>query len=198
MPRWSIVPHALSIALLAGLVSNLEGADKLPIAVLNMDRIYKTHKPLLDQLAPIKADAEKAEQSRQQRAIELETIGTQARKEQPGSAEFLRLQQQFLKLQGELQKYVTEEIQALQKREAAVHAQFQRDLDAEVAKYAKANGIQLVLRQQDSSFADNQPIQELNKSVNRLIIYEDGLDITDAILKALTESAGKPDAVRTR
>ena len=54
-----------------GVAAPLAAADKLPIAVLNMDRIYKTHQPLLDQLAPIKADADKAERSRQQRAIEL-------------------------------------------------------------------------------------------------------------------------------
>ena len=46
-------------------------------------------------------------------------------------------------------------------------------------KYAKAKGLKLVIRQQDSSLDEKQPLAEILKSLNRGIIYEDGLDITD-------------------
>jgi hypothetical protein len=42
-----------------------------------------------------------------------------------------------------------------------------------------------VIRQQDSSLDDNQPLGEVLKSLNRGIVFEDGLDITDEILEAL-------------
>ena len=41
----------------------------------------------------------------------------------------------------------------------------------------------------DVSLDDNQPLAEILKSLNRSIIYQDGLDITDDILQALDARA---------
>jgi Skp family chaperone for outer membrane proteins len=169
--------------------------DALPIALVNMDRVFKTHQPLLDKLAPIKVGVQDLEKKAQLRQIELETVVTQLRKAQPGTPESLRLQQQAAKLQTEMQQFVAKERDELQKREAAVFLEMYRQLEDEVKKYAKANGIKLVIRQQDGSLDDKQPLQEILKTLNRGIIYEEGLDITDEILKALdarTQSEAKP------
>ena len=79
----------------------------------------------------------------------------------------------------------------MQKQESTIYLAFYRTVDDEVAKYAKAKGLKLVLRQQDSSLDENQPLAELLKSLNRSIIYQDGLDITDEILKALDARAAQ-------
>ena len=95
------------------------------------------------------------------------------------------MQQQAAKLQNDLQQFVAKEREELQKREAAVFLDLYRQLEDEVKKYAKAKGIKLVIRQQEGTLDEKQPLQEILKTLNRGIIYEDGLDITDEILKAL-------------
>ena len=167
-------------------------AEKLPIAIVNMDRLTKTYKPLQEKLAVIRQSAEEADKTVQLRNIELETVGSQLRKVPPGSAEALKIQQQFIKLQSELRQFIEQERQEILKREVALHLELHRRVGDEINAYAKANGIKLVLRQQDSSLEENQPIAEIQKSLGRNILYQDGLDITDDILKALTEKDAKP------
>jgi Skp family chaperone for outer membrane proteins len=185
-----------SLLALALAATAAQAQDALPIALVNIDRIYKTYKPLQDKLAPIKAGAQEMEKKAQLRQIELETVVTQLRKSQPGSPESNRLQQQAAKLQTELQQFVAKERDALQKQEAAVLLDMYRQVDDEVKKYAKAKGLKLVIRQQDSSLDENQSLQAILAALNRGIIYEEGLDITDDILKALdarNSSAEKKD-----
>jgi Skp family chaperone for outer membrane proteins len=189
--RWAAVVCLLSSVLLA--TSTARAEDSLPIAILNMDRIFKTHKPLLEQLAPVREETKKLQETVQLRQAEIETVANQIRKTDPGSPDFQRLQAQLLKLNGELQQLAQAGQQGLQKKESVIYLGFYRILDEEVAKFAKARGLKLVIRQQDSSLDDNQPLPELLKSLNRSIIYQDGLDITDEILKALdARAASKP------
>ncbi len=162
-----------------------QDAAAFPVAVLNMDRVFKTYKPLQDKLAPIKTAAVELEKDVQLRNAELETVVNKLRAAAPGSAESQRLQQQAGKLQGELQQFVQKERGDLQKKEAAVFLALYRDLEEEVRKFAKAKGIKLVIRQQEGSLDENQQLQQILTSLNRVIIFEDGLDITDDILKAL-------------
>lgn len=166
-------------------VQPARGQEVFPVAILNMDKLFKTHKPFQDKLAPIKEGVLDMEKKAQLRQIELETVVGQLRKAPPGSPESQRLQQQAAKLQNELQQFVNKERETLQKREAAEFLAFYRQLEEEVKKYAKDKGLKLVIRQQDGSLDENQPLPEILKSLNRGIIYEDGLDITDDILKAL-------------
>ena len=170
------------------------GENSLPIAILNLDRIFKTHQPLLDQLAPAREEAKALQEKLQLRQAEIETVANQIRKTEPSTPDFQRLQAQLLKLNGELRQLAETGQQAIQKKETTVYLAFYRTLDDEVAKYAKAKGLKLVLRQQEGSLDENQTLQEILKSLNRSIIYQDGLDITDDILKALDAraAANKP------
>ena len=174
--------------------SCLPAADPLPIAsfpiaLVNIDRILKDYKPLNDKLDPLKAEAKEVENAIQVRQAELETVGNQLRQVLPGSPDQQRLQIQLVKMQGDFQRFVAEGKSKLQQKEAAIYLAFFRQLDAEIAKYSKANGLKLVLRQSETSLEDGQPLQDVFKSLNRSIMYQDGLDITDAILKALQASS---------
>jgi len=170
-------------------VASARGENSLPIAILNLDRIFKSHQPLLDQLAPAREEAKALQEKLQLRQAEIETVANQIRKTEPNTPDFQRLQAQLLKLNGELRQLAESGQQAIQKKETTVYLAFYRTLDDEVAKYAKAKGLKLVLRQQEGSLDENQTLQEILKSLNRSIIYQDGLDITDDILKALDARA---------
>ena len=130
-------------------------------------------------------DVKELDESIQVRQAELETVAAQARKEQPGSADFVRLQQQAVKLQAELQQYVASSRQAVQKKEAAVLIECYQQLDAQVNKYAKSKGLKLVIRNQESTLDAGQSFPDVLKALNRSILYAEDLDITDEVLKAL-------------
>ena len=170
-------------------------AEPFPVALLNVDRILKIHKPLQEKLEPLKDEAKELDAKVQVRQSELEGVGAQLRTVQPGTPDHQRLQLQFVKLQTDLQQFVATERQNLQKKEATIYLAFFRQLDAEIAKYAKAHGLKLVIRQHESSLEEGQPLADIYKALNRGILYEDGLDITDEILKAIspTPPSVQPD-----
>jgi len=167
----------------------LLSAEPAPIALVNIDRILTNYKPLQDKLEPLKAAAKELDAAVQVRQAELETVGNQFRSARPGSPEQQKLQLQFVKLQTELQQFISNEQQAQHKKQAAVYLAFYRELDAQISKYAKANGVKLVLRQYETSLDEGQPLPDIMKALNRTILYEDNLDITDAIVKGLDASA---------
>jgi len=182
---------AMCVAGLFLYVVTADAAEPLPVGLVNVDRILKEYKPLNDKIDPLKAEAKDLDGKIQVRQAELETVANQARQTQPGSTEFQRLQIQMVKLQTDLQQFVAKGRHDLQQKEATVYLTFFRQLDTEVSKFAKANGLKLVLRQYETSFEEGQSLQDVAKSLNRTILYEEGLDITDAILKALrTQTTG--------
>lgn len=176
--------------------SGLCAAEPLPIALLNPDRIFKTHKPFQEQLAKLQEEAKEVEQTVQARQAELETATNQLRRTPQGTPEFTKLQIQVFKLQNDLQQFINSERQKLANKEAMLLLGFHRQLDAEVSKYAKARGIKLVIRQQETSLEENQQLTEIAKAINRAILYEEGLDITDEILKALGATASPGESPR--
>ena len=181
----------LSLVVVLICVGNVRGEDTFPVATLNLDRLFKNYKMLQDGLTPLKEAAMELDKRVQIRTIELETMGNELRRAQPGSPEFQRLQQRFAKAQNDLQQFVGEERGVIQKKEAALYRDAYKRMQEEVGKYCKAKGIKLVLREPETSLDDNQPVGEILKAVNSSIIYDEGLDITDEILKAM-EEAEKP------
>jgi Skp family chaperone for outer membrane proteins len=162
-------------------------AEPLPIALVNVDRICKTYQPFLKRLEPLKEAAKEVDQSIQVRQAELETAAVQFRNAPPGSPESQRLQMQVIKLQNELQQFINSERQKLQQKEAGVFLAFHKELDVQISKYAKEHGIKLVVRQFETSLegGEDRPLPEIIQILNRTILYEEGLNITDEILKAL-------------
>jgi Skp family chaperone for outer membrane proteins len=190
----AVFSGALALVAWYAPVGSFAAAEPLPVALVNVDRILKVHKPFLEKLDPLKAEAKELDAKLQVRQAEIENAASQLRAVQPGSSDHQRLQLQLVKLQTDLQQFVNIERQGLQKKEVAVYLEFFRQLDAETSKYAKAHGIKLVLRQYETSYDDAQPIPDVLKALNRTILYEEGLDITDEILKAL--NAPSPSGVQ--
>jgi hypothetical protein len=95
-----------------------------------------------------------------------------------------------------MQQFVVTERSQLQKKEMAVYLDFFRKLDAEISKYAKEHRLKLVLRQSETSLEDNQTLPDAMKALNRTILFDEGLDITDDILKALNATAASAGADR--
>ena len=95
-----------------------------------------------------------------------------------------------MKLQTELQQFVNTERQKLEKKEAAVYLALFRQLDDEISKYAKAHGSSWSSGNTRPRSTRTSRCLTILKALNRTILYEEGLDITDEILKALAASHG--------
>ena len=162
-----------------------------PVAVLNLDRLTKENPGIKAKFAKLREELEEFQKTAQLRQAELEGAVADIRKAPPNSGEAQKAGQKAQRLQAELQQLVQKEQQAFSKKEALIHIAFHRELNPILKKYCQEKGIKLVLRQQEANFSDDQPFPELAKAANRGILYDEGVDITDDLLKLL--SAKAPD-----
>ncbi|WP_254512529.1 OmpH family outer membrane protein [Anatilimnocola floriformis] len=161
-----------------------------PVAVINLDKVFNNYKKHALRLQPLRENAKELDESVQVRQVEIETTLNQLRKAMPGSQEQVRIQQTLLKLQNDLRIFVETERAKLQKREVGILITTQKDVDEQIKKICQDRGLKLVLRQ-NSAADESQPLPEILKNLNRDVVYQDGLDITDDVLNALNEK--KPD-----
>jgi Skp family chaperone for outer membrane proteins len=180
-------PAAFAALLFAVMLAPaLRGDDKFPIAVVNVDKLFNGYKQHAERLAPLHTSAKETDETVQVRQVELETAANQFRKIPPNTPEQLQAQAKLLKLQNDLKVFVDTERQKLQKREVNAIIASQNDFDVAIKKICKDRGIKLVLRTYNPP-DENQPLQEVVKGLNRDVVFQDGLDITDDVLKALNE-----------
>lgn len=166
-------------------------AETFPIALLNLDLIAQTYKPFQQKVTALRAEAVELQTKVGLRQTELENVQVSLRKTKQGTPDFQKLQAEFAKLQMELQVFVQEEQQKLQQKDRDISLELHRQVDAVLKVYCKAKGIRMVVRQQNSSLDEKQSPQDVLKALGRGVLYDDGLDITGDVLKALDEkSAG--------
>ena len=182
---------ALSLLAASAAASAQEKAE-FPVAVLNLDVLFKEDAKVQKALADLKQEAAEIDEKVKLRQSEIETVQADMRKAQPGSQEQRRLQQQGFKLAGELQRFVNDERANVAGKEAKIFLAAYRRVDKVVKEYCQEKGIKLVIRDQTGSLEGNQSTQEIVKSVNRTVIFQDGLDITKDIQQRL-KSAEKAE-----
>ena len=163
---------------------------KFPVAVLNVDRIFKQFTPLQERLAPLRQDAQELEKTAQLKQVELETTQQKLQRTPAGSPDFEKLQVQLARLQTELRLFMERERRNLAKKEADIYVAIFQEMEEEVKNICKARGIKLVIRQNAGSPKDEK-VEEVLKWLNRGVIFEDGIDITDEVLAALNGRAKK-------
>lgn len=181
MTRLLMLP--ILLALLAAPLAAEDPVAKLPVGLIDVGYIFKNHKPVAEKLATLKPALAELEKTVQLRQVEIEQVQRRLAAPKEGD-DRAKLQQQFVKLQNELRAFLETERQKLQKQELQIQKEIYTKVQAEVQRLAKERGLQLVLVRPRGSL-ETEDIGELNRTLNQLVIYEDGLDLTDEILKAL-------------
>jgi Skp family chaperone for outer membrane proteins len=177
----------LLLATLVPSVAMTQEEKPLAVATIDVSYIFKNHKPVAGKLAPLRDAVQELEKTVQLRQVEIDQVQRKLAAPKEGD-DRAKLQQQLIKLQTELRVFVEKERQSLQKRELDIQAEVYKDVQAEVKKLAKERGLKLVLVRPRGSL-ETDDLGELNRTLNQLGIYEEGLDITDAVLKALAAKA---------
>ena len=168
--------------------------NPLPIGLVNIEKIAQQYKPFLKQVAELQEQSKELQSSVTLKQSELQGVGNELQNTPQGSEKFEKLQNQYLRLQRELQAFIQAGQQKIRDKDFKNSLALHRELDQVLKPYCKAKGLKLVVRIQNSSLDENQNPQQILQSINRAGLYEDGLDITDDVLKLLGENGekGKP------
>jgi Skp family chaperone for outer membrane proteins len=181
-----MIRSLLALLMLTALAPALNADDNksdLPIALIDVGYIFKNYKPAAEKLAALKPALQELEKTVQLRQVEIEQVQRKLASPKEGE-DRAKLQQQFAKLQQELRVFVETERQSLQKRELQIQADIDKLVQAEVQRIAKERGLKLVVVRPRGNL-ESQDAGELNRTLNQLVIFEDGLDLSEEVLKAL-------------
>ena len=165
--------------------------NPLPIGLVNLDKVAQQYKPFQMKVVALQEEGKELQSSVTLRQSELQAVANDLQKTMQGSAEFQKLQNQFAKLQRELQVFVQEGQQKFRDKELKLSLSLHREIDQVLKPYCKAKGLRLVVRTNNSSLDENQTQQQILQTLSRGVLYEDGLDITDDVLKLMVEKGEK-------
>jgi Skp family chaperone for outer membrane proteins len=187
-----MIRSLLSLLLIAALVplSNAdENKPELPIGLIDVGYIFKNYQLAVEKLDALKPAVREIEKTVQVRQVEIEQVQRKLLAIKPGQ-DPARLQAQLANLQQELRKYVETERQSIHKRELQIQSDIYKLIQAEVQRIAKERGLKLVLLRPRGNL-ESKDLGEVGRTLNQLVVYEEGLDLTDDVLKALESTEKK-------
>jgi len=154
------------------------------IAVVDMAKVFDGHRSLTDKRAVVRREAQDANDTATAMVQAGKKLQEELKIHKPGSAEHNRIQKELNEKAAALQKFQKETLQKLQQEEAELYIEAYQRVIEEVQRIAEARGLKLVLRYQADNLDAKDP-KKLMESLNRQILYEKGLDITDEVLQAV-------------
>ncbi len=154
------------------------------VAVLNVDRVFKAYAPLQERMAPIVSRARELDKSGQLKQIELEERQRELSRMPPAHPKFVEASSIVARLQAELRVFTERERRNLQKEELEVRTTVYREMEGVVQELCQTRKIKLVLRQHVGS-PTSETTEEVVAWLNRPVIFDDNLDITDDVIAAM-------------
>lgn len=152
------------------------------IVVIDIAFVFKNHNRFNGMMNDIKKDIEQFEayvRAEQQKGLAKRDELAQYK---PGSLEFKQKEEELARMQSDLQVGVGLKRKEFLEQEARVYYRVYREIEQTVAIFAQRNRIGLVLRFNGDEMKEDDRASVL-QGVNRAVVYQQGLDITDLILK---------------
>ena len=180
------------------LTSSATWAQGFQAALLDVGYIFKNHPGFKQQMDAIKAEVQTFEQKLKQQQEQIQAASRQISSYKPGSAKYKQLEETTTKQIADLKVQMQLKRKEVMANEAKLYMATYKQVMTAVAVFANAQHIDLVLRyDRDAYPSDDVGPQETLKIINRPVIFEKGLDISDAILQQVSGVAQR-QPVQTR
>jgi Skp family chaperone for outer membrane proteins len=153
------------------------------VAVVDMVKVFENHKGFQKRSEDLRQTTDKAKEKLKIIAEAGQRLKQELERQKPGSAEFARIQKELNEKASEFQRVQKEQTEQLQKEQTDAINVTYRDIVDEIQRIAEKRSLRLVLRSQ-GEIPDATNPQKLAESVNRQVLYQNGLDITDEVIQA--------------
>ncbi len=162
----------------------LAAGDKalIPVAMLDLSKVYKEHARFADRSEAMRKEVQAAENVlKEERDVYAEMVkkleGLKA-----GSEEHRQFSAELKKVADDLKERVKHQKEEFLRQEATIYIEIYDEIGAAIKDYARRRGIKLVLRF-NGDLVDRTKHDEVLKELNKIVLYQDGLDITNDILE---------------
>jgi Skp family chaperone for outer membrane proteins len=157
-----------------------------PIAVIDVAAVFKNCEAFEKRMTALKQKLVEKEQEFEREAQEVKDLTEQLKTLDQQDEQYRRLEEEIASRQSSLKIRMAHAKKELMVFEAESYAETYRELQNAVEKYAKAHGIRLVIRYSNDPLNPNKP-ESVMKAVNRDVVFQGGIDITEEILRWLND-----------
>lgn len=158
------------------------------VVVIDVAFIYKNHNRFNQTMLDIKTDIEKFEAYVRKKQADFKPLGEALGTYNPSSAEYKQKEEELARMQSDLQVEVGLKRKEFLQQEARVYYRVYKEIETEVQKFSERNGIHLVLRYNRDEMKEDDRASVL-QGVNRAVVFQQGRDITELVLKSLNGGA---------
>jgi len=193
--KTSLCSAALAAALLAcGLAAGPSYAQTggTAVAVIDVPYIFKNHVRFKQQIEDIKKDIDAYKEVVTQQQTQLRTESEKLNQWKAGTKEYKDVEENIARMRVNFQLESAKRQKEFMEQEAKIYFNVYKEIEAAVADFAGRNRIGLVLRY---SAEDMDPTkrESIMQGINKMVIYQNRLNITDIILDTLNR--GTPQQV---
>lgn len=161
------------------------------VAVIDVAYIFKNHVRFNAQMNDMKRDIDAFDAQMRDESQKLQKKQEQMMSFAPASAEFKKLDEELAHLKSDFQIRVQAKKREFLEQEARVYYGIYREVEDSVASFAQRNRIGLVLRfTADDMKPEDRP--SVLQGVNKPVVYQQNLDITQHVLNQLNAGATMP------
>jgi Skp family chaperone for outer membrane proteins len=165
----------------------------IAVAVLDVNRFFKELKPFKTGLEKLKADVKKAEEKVKSDRDKLKSQREEIEKLSAGSDDRTKQEDEQNKLEAALDASISLQKKTFLSREADLFRVFYQRLEDEVAAYAKAHGIGVVVRITNEPL-DSRKADSVLTYINRPVVwFSPEADITTIICDRIENRKDAPD-----
>lgn len=159
-------------------------AQGMNVALLDVGYIFKNHAGFKQKMETMKNQVAQFEQKLKANQEQIQAKSRQLGQLKPGSQPYKDLEESTTKQLADLKVQMQLKRKDIMEQEAKIYMATYKQVMTSVATFANAKNIDLVLRyDRESSPSDQAGPQETLKIINRPVIFEKGLDISDTILR---------------
>ena len=155
------------------------------IALVNMGKVLKSSKHFTTAIAKLRQETQDLEQEFKGRSAEINFL--KERSQSSDEKTKLEVQAQVERLAVDMRIDMEQAKRRLQEKEAEAYAEFYELTISAIGKIAEDDGLRLVLRYKGSGSVDRSSPKKVLEDLNRAVLYQRGLDITDRVIALLNQ-----------
>jgi Skp family chaperone for outer membrane proteins len=153
------------------------------IAVVDLNKVIAAHKRAQALNDDLRREAERNQEELKALIDAGQKLKAELDAAKKGSAEFQRIEQEMRKKAEAFKKLQEESQRKLNEANAANLMAIYKEINDEVARIAESRGFRLVMNFSSESLDQKDP-QKRMMILNRQVLYQNGLDITDDVIGA--------------
>jgi Skp family chaperone for outer membrane proteins len=159
-------------------------ASDRDIAVVDMNKVFATHKGLLAKNEELKREGESAREKLQFLVDSGKHLQEEQKRHKQGTAEHNRIAKELLEKADAWKKLAEETQKRLGEQNTANMLSTYQSINDEIQRIAEARQFRLVINF-SSEPVDQKDTAKAMQIMSRQILYQNGLDITDDVIQAI-------------